>query len=153
MPATALALFDTYCDFHARSGILPTGLPSLDALLSGGLCCGEVVELCGLAGSYLVLAQSANFSAHMTAGRGFMALAALIFGRWNPWGALGACLLFGLLDAIAMRLQGVDIPGIGAVPVQAIQALPYLMTVVLLAGFVGRAVAPAALGKPYLKNR
>ncbi|MBJ7420824.1 MAG: ABC transporter permease, partial [Rhodoferax sp.] len=109
--------------------------------------------LCGLAGSYLVLAQSANFSAHMTAGRGFMALAALIFGRWNPWGALGACLLFGLLDAIAMRLQGVDIPGIGAVPVQAIQALPYLMTVVLLAGFVGRAVAPAALGKPYLKNR
>jgi simple sugar transport system permease protein len=89
----------------------------------------------------------------MTAGRGFMALAALIFGRWKPWGALGACLLFGLLDAIAMRLQGVDIPGLGAVPVQAIQALPYLMTLVLLAGFVGRAVAPAALGKPYLKGR
>jgi len=109
--------------------------------------------LCGLAGSYLVLAQSANFSPHMTAGRGFMALAALIFGRWRPWGALGACLLFGLLDAIAMRLQGVDIPGLGAVPVQAIQALPYLMTVILLAGFVGRAVAPAALGKPYSKNR
>jgi simple sugar transport system permease protein len=109
--------------------------------------------LCGLAGSYLVLAQSANFSPHMTAGRGFMALAALIFGRWKPWGALGACLLFGLLDAIAMRLQGVGIPGLGAVPVQAIQALPYLMTVVLLAGFVGRAVAPAALGKPYLKGR
>ena len=109
--------------------------------------------LCGLAGSYLVLAQSANFSPHMTAGQGFIALAALIFGRWKPWGALGACLLFGLLDAIAMRLQGVDIPGVGAVPVQAIQALPYAMTVVLLAGFVGRAVAPAALGKPYLKNR
>jgi simple sugar transport system permease protein len=109
--------------------------------------------LCGLAGAYLVLAQSANFSPHMTAGRGFMALAALIFGRWKPWSALGACLLFGLLDAIAMRLQGVDLPGLGQVPVQAIQALPYVMTVVLLAGFVGRAVPPAALGKPYVKQR
>ena len=84
----------------------------------------------------------------MTAGRGFMALAALIFGRWMPWPTLWACLLFGLLDAVAMRLQGLQLPGIGTVPVQAIQALPYLLTVVLLAGFVGRAVAPAALGKP-----
>ena len=104
--------------------------------------------LCGLAGSYLVLAQSASFSPHMTAGRGFMALAALIFGRWMPWPTLWACLLFGLLDAVAMRLQGLELPGVGTVPVQAIQALPYLLTVVLLAGFVGRAVAPAALGKP-----
>lgn len=109
--------------------------------------------LCGLAGSYLVLAQSASFSANMTAGRGFMALAALIFGRWHPVKALWACLLFGFLDAAAIRLQGVQVPGIGEVPVQAIQALPYVLTVVLLAGFIGKAVAPQALGKPYLKER
>lgn len=109
--------------------------------------------LCGLAGSYLVLAQSASFSQNMTAGRGFMALAALIFGRWHPVSAFGACLLFGFLDAAAIRLQGVHVPGMGEVPVQAIQALPYVMTVVLLAGFIGKAVAPQALGKPYLKER
>jgi simple sugar transport system permease protein len=109
--------------------------------------------LCGLAGSYLVLAQSANFSPNMTAGRGFMALAALIFGRWHPVSAMWACLLFGLLDAIAIRLQGVRLPVIGEVPVQAIQALPYVLTVVLLAGFIGKAVAPQALGRPYTKQR
>lgn len=109
--------------------------------------------LCGLAGSYLVLAQGASFSPNMTAGRGFMALAALIFGRWHPVGALGACLLFGFMDAAAIRLQGVSVPGLGEVPVQAIQALPYVLTVVLLAGFIGKAVAPQALGRPYSKER
>ena len=112
--------------------------------------------LCGLAGAYLVLGQSAMFSSNMTAGRGFMALAALIFGRWHPVKALTACLLFGFLDAFAIRMQGVKLPaalGSGEVPVQLIQALPYIMTVVLLAGFVGTAVAPKALGKPYLKER
>lgn len=109
--------------------------------------------LCGLAGSYLVLAQGANFSPNMTAGRGFMALAALIFGRWQPGSALAACLMFGFLDAAAIRLQGVALPGIGEVPVQLIQALPYVLTVVLLAGFFGKAVAPQALGRPYLKER
>lgn len=108
--------------------------------------------LCGLAGSYLVLAQNASFSPNMTAGRGFMALAALIFGRWHPVSALWACLLFGFLDAAAIRLQGVTLPGLGEIPVQAIQALPYVMTVVLLAGFIGKAVAPQALGKPYVKE-
>ena len=109
--------------------------------------------LCGLAGSYLVLAQNASFVPNMTAGRGFMALAALIFGKWHPVGAFWACLLFGFLDAVAIRLQGVQLPGIGEVPVQAVQALPYLLTVVLLAGFIGRTVAPQALGKPYIKDR
>ena len=112
--------------------------------------------LSGLAGTYLVLALNANFIPHMTAGRGYMALAALIFGKWNPVGAMAACLLFGFLDAVAIRLQGAPWPevlGGGTVPVQAIQALPYLLTVVLLAGFIGRARAPAALGVPYLKER
>ena len=108
--------------------------------------------LCGLAGSYLVLAQSASFSQNMTAGRGFMALAALIFGRWHPVKALWACLLFGFLDSVAIRLQGVSIAGLGEVPVQLVQALPYVLTVVLLAGFIGSAVAPQALGRPYGKE-
>ncbi|MEP7069145.1 MAG: ABC transporter permease [Usitatibacter sp.] len=109
--------------------------------------------LCGLAGAYLVLAQSASFGPNMTAGRGYMALAAMIFGGWRPVPALWACLLFGFLDAAAVRLQGVRLPHVGEIPVQAIQALPYLLTVVLLAGFIGRNVAPQALGRPYLKER
>ena len=109
--------------------------------------------LCGLAGSYLVLAQNASFAPNMTAGRGFMALAALIFGNWRPLPALLACLLFGFLDTAAIRLQGVRLPGIGEVPVQAVQALPYLLTVILLAGFIGRTAAPTALGIPYVKER
>ncbi|MDP1346525.1 ABC transporter permease, partial [Klebsiella pneumoniae] len=80
------------------------------------------------------LAQNASFSPNMTAGRGFIALAAMIFGKWKPLPTLGACLLFGFLDAVAIRMQGVQLPGIGEVPVQLIQALPYILTVVLLAG-------------------
>jgi simple sugar transport system permease protein len=109
--------------------------------------------LASLAGAYLVLAQNPSFIPHMTAGRGYMALAALIFGKWHPVGALWACLLFGFLDAISIRLQGTVLPLIGEVPVQAIQALPYVLTVVLLAGFIGSAVAPKALGRPYVKER
>jgi simple sugar transport system permease protein len=109
--------------------------------------------LCGLAGAYLVLSQSASFVPHMSAGRGFMALAALIFGKWRPWWALAACLLFGFLDAVSIRLQGVALPGVGQVPVQAIQALPYALTVLLLAGWMGQATAPKALGEPYHRGR
>ena len=85
--------------------------------------------LAALAGCFLVLAQNPQFIPHMTAGRGYMALAATIFGKWHPVGALMACLLFGFLDAVAIRLQGAILPaalGGGAVPVQAIQALPYV---------------------------
>jgi general nucleoside transport system permease protein len=109
--------------------------------------------LSALAGSYLVLALTPSFIPNMTAGRGYMALAAMIFGKWHPVVELAACLLFGFLEAAAIRLQGVVLPVIGAVPVQAIQALPYLMTVVLLAGFIGRSQAPKALGTPYIKER
>ncbi|UYN95551.1 MAG: ABC transporter permease [Enhydrobacter sp.] len=116
----------------------------------------RAVLLCGLftglAGAYLSIAQNAGFSRDMTAGQGFIALAAVIFGKWRPFPAFAACLMFGLLDAIAIRLQGVRLPGIGEVPVQLIQALPYLLTVFLLAGFIGRAVAPRAAGIPYEKE-
>jgi ABC-type uncharacterized transport system permease subunit len=109
--------------------------------------------LCGIAGTFLSISQNATFQKEMTAGRGFIALAAMIFGKWRPWPAFFACLLFGFLDAIAIRLQGVSVPGIGQVPVPFIQALPYIFTVVLLAGFIGKAVAPKALGLPYIKER
>jgi ABC-type uncharacterized transport system permease subunit len=112
--------------------------------------------LCGLAGSYLTLAQNANFSPNMTAGRGYIALAAMVFGKWKPVPTLLACLLFGFLDAVAIRMQGVALPALlggGEVPVQLIQSLPYILTVVLLAGFIGQALAPKALGRPYIKER
>jgi ABC-type uncharacterized transport system permease subunit len=127
------------------AGVSVTGLRYAALALNG--------VLCALAGAYLVLALNPSFIPNMTAGRGYMALAAMIFGKWHPGGALLACLLFGFLEAAAIRLQGVVVPGLGEVPVQAIQALPYLLTVVLLAGFIGKAVAPKALGTPYVKER
>src|SRR5206468_10897390 len=101
---------------------------------------------------YTTLFRSAGFSRDMTAGQGFIALAAIIFGKWRPFPAFGACLVFGLLDAVAIRLQGVRLPAVGEVPVQLIQALPYLLTMFLLAGFIGRAIAPKAAGVPYEKE-
>lgn len=114
------------------------------------ICCGV---LCGVAGSYLATAMASAFQREMTAGKGFLALAALIFGKWMPVPTVLACLLFAFADAAQGRLQGVALPGIGVVPVQAIQALPYVLTVLLLAGFVGKAVAPRASGIPYAKEK
>lgn len=109
--------------------------------------------LTGLAGSYLSLTQNAGFVKDMTAGRGFIALAALIFAKWRPVPVMFACLLFGFLDAFSIRIQGSGLPLIGHVPVQFMQALPYILTVVLLAGFIGRAEPPRAGGVPYVKER
>ena len=109
--------------------------------------------LCGIAGAYISTAHNAQFIRDMTAGQGFIALAALIFGKWRPVPVMFACLLFGFLDALAVRLQGVSLPGVGEIPVQFIEALPYLLTVILLAGFIGKAVAPKASGIPYVKER
>ena len=108
--------------------------------------------LCGIAGAYLSTGHGAGFLREMTAGKGFIALAAMIFGKWRPVPVLFACLLFGFLDALAIRMQGVELPMIGEMPVQFIQALPYVLTVVLLAGFIGRAIAPKASGIPYVKE-
>lgn len=109
--------------------------------------------LTGLAGSYMALAQNAGFVKDMTAGRGYIALAALIFAKWKPVPAMFACLLFGFLDALSIRLQGTPLPLIGKVPVQLMQALPYILTVILLAGFIGKAIPPRAGGVPYVKER
>ena len=109
--------------------------------------------LCGFAGAYLAVAQNAGFVKDMTAGKGYIALAALIFAKWKPVNVLFACLLFGFLDAVAIPLQNVTFPLIGTVPVQFMQALPYVLTVVLLAGFIGKAIPPKAVGVPYVKER
>ncbi len=109
--------------------------------------------LTGIAGAYLSIAQQAGFVKDMSAGRGFIALAALIFAKWKPVPAMFACLLFGFLDAFSIRYQGIALPTIGKVPVQLMQALPYILTVILLAGFIGKAIPPRAGGVPYVKER
>ncbi len=108
--------------------------------------------LCGFAGAFFSIAQGNGFGNNMTAGKGFIALAALIFAKWKPVPAMFTCLLFGFLVALQIRLQSAEIFGFD-IPVQAIQALPYVLTVVLLAGFIGKAVGPRAGGVPYVKER
>ena len=127
------------------AGISVTWLRYRAVLITGALC--------GIAGTYLALAQNAGFVKDMTAGKGFIALAALIFAKWKPVPAMFACLLFGFLDAVAIRLQGTPLPVVGRVPVQLFQALPYVLTVILLAGFIGKAIPPRAGGVPYVKER
>ncbi len=109
--------------------------------------------LCGFAGAYLSLGLSAGFVKDMTAGKGFIALAALIFAKWKPINVMFAALLFGYLEAVGIRMQGKALPFIGEVPVTVIQALPYVLTVILLAGFIGKAIPPKAGGVPYVKER
>ena len=103
--------------------------------------------LAGLAGSFLSLEQAHFFVKEMSGGRGFIALAAMIFGKWTPLGTAGAALLFGVGEALAMRLQGVL-----AVPVQFINMVPYLLAIFVLVGAIGRAIPPAADGIPYEKE-
>ena len=112
------------------AGISVSGL-RYQALIIGGL-------LCGLSGAYLSIAHNAAFIRDMSAGKGYLALAALIFGKWRPVPTLIACLLFAFADAIQVRLQGTALPLVGVIPVQFIQVLPYVLTVLLLAGFVGQ---------------
>ena len=103
--------------------------------------------IAGLAGVYLV-AEVSIFSPGMTVGRGFIALAALIFGKWTPLGSWGAALLFGFAQAVQINIQqcGFDFPA------QIIGMLPYVVTIFAVAGFVGRSRPPAADGKPYIKS-
>lgn len=108
--------------------------------------------LAGLGGASLAIFLSSSFSRNMTAGRGFMALAALIFGKWRPIPAALACLLFGFADALQIRLQGVVLWGSEPVPVQFIQILPYIVTILVLAGVVGQSRSPGALGLPFEKG-
>jgi simple sugar transport system permease protein len=155
VPLAAFVLWRTRFGLRLRAcGENPAAADSAGVSVAriryAGVMMGGV--LCGIAGSVISTAQGAAFSTDMTAGRGFIALAALILANWKPWPLLGTCLLLGFLDAVAIRLQGAELFGV-AFPVQAVQALPYVLTVVLLAGFVGRAVAPRAIGVPFVKER
>ena len=109
--------------------------------------------LCGLAGAYLATGLQAGFVKDMSSGRGFIALAALSFAKWRPWYALWACLLFGFLQALSLRPDAVDAITPVDIPGQFLDALPYILPVVILAGFVGKAIPPRAGGEPYVKER
>src|SRR5436190_4723668 len=110
--------------------------------------------LAGIGGAYLSIGQSSLFTRNMTAGRGFIALAALIFGKWRPVQTMLACLLFGFTEAISIQMQGaVKLPSGEDIPVQFIQMVPYVLTIVVLAGFIGSSRPPRALGIPYQKEK
>jgi general nucleoside transport system permease protein len=127
-----------------------------EALHAAGISVGRVRwlavlgsgALAGLGGASLSICLASFFSRNMTAGRGFIALAALIFGKWKPIPAALACVLFGLAEAAQIRWQGATLGGV-SIPVQFIQILPYVLTILVLAGFGGRARVPAALGMPF----
>jgi ABC-type uncharacterized transport system permease subunit len=110
--------------------------------------------LAGIGGAYLSIGQSSLFTRNMTAGRGFIALAALIFGKWRPIQTMLACLLFGFTEAISIQMQGaVKLPSGEDIPVQFIQMVPYVLTIIVLAGFIGSSRPPKALGIPYQKEK
>ena len=155
VPLTWWILFRTRFGLRLRAvgenpGAVDTaGVSVVRLRYSAVLICGV---LTGIAGAYLATGLAAGFVKDMTAGRGFIALAALIFAKWRPFYALFACLLFGFLEAIANRYPSFDL-GVVTVPNAFVQALPYILTVVILAGFVGRAIPPRAGGEPYVKER
>jgi ABC-type uncharacterized transport system permease subunit len=122
------------------AGVSVERIRFLAILISGALA--------AIGGVYLSIGQSSLFTRNMTAGRGFIALAALIFGKWRPVQTMLACLLFGFAEAVSIQMQGVT-----RMPVQFIQMIPYVLTVLVLAGFVGRSRAPRAIGVPYLKEQ
>jgi ABC-type uncharacterized transport system permease subunit len=127
------------------------GVPVARMRYAGVLLSGV---LAGLGGAYLSIGQSSLFTRNMTSGRGFIALAALIFGKWRPFQTLLACLLFGFTEAVSIQMQGVvKLPSGDDIPVQFIQMVPYILTIVVLAGFIGSSRPPRALGIPYQKER
>lgn len=154
VPMCAFILYRTRFGLRLRAvGEVPEAVDSAGvsvawlryrALIVGGC-------FCGIAGAYLSTSHGANFVREMSAGKGYIALAAVIFGNWRPWKAMFACLLFGFLEAATSRLQGVDLPVIGEIPIQLMLAIPYIVTVIVLAGFIGRPSPPASIGVPYEK--
>jgi simple sugar transport system permease protein len=128
------------------AGINVAGMRYSGVLLSGALA--------AIGGAYLSIGQSSLFTRNMTSGRGFIALAALIFGKWRPVQTLAACVFFGFTEAVTIQMQGVvKLPSGEDIPVQFIQMVPYVLTIVVLAGFIGHSRPPRALGRAYEKER
>jgi len=149
-----LSLFFRYSPFAHQiiaAGENPKSLRraggSVDRVRYASIIAGGAI--CGLSGAFLSVGHGAGFVENMTVGKGFIALSALIFGKWRPLGVLMSCLLFGLLEALAIRLQGHYLFGDGGLPIQLIEVLPYVLTLIVLAGFVGPSHAPKALGLRY----
>jgi simple sugar transport system permease protein len=155
VPASAWLLYRTRFGLRLRAvGENPAAVDTAGVSVTGIRYAAVAIcgVLCGLAGAYLALGLAAGFGKEMTAGRGYIALAALIFAKWRPWYALGATMLFGFLEAVGNRFPNIEI-GMISLPSQFMQALPYVLTVVILAGFVGKATPPRAGGQPYVKER
>ena len=150
VPVSSFLLFQTRLGLRIRAvGEHPraadtAGIPVFPLqYLSVGIC----GALAGIGGAYLSLCQVSIFVKGMTAGRGFMAMAAMIFGKWTPWGAFGASLLFAFADALQISVQAAGLN----LPADLLMCAPYVLTIFALAMFVGKAVAPAQVGKPYIK--
>ncbi|MBQ06911.1 MAG: sugar ABC transporter permease [Roseobacter sp.] len=156
VPATWWLLYRTRFGLRLRAvGENPAAVDTAGGSVIGlryaaVLICGV---LCGIAGAYLSTALQAGFIKDMSAGRGYIALAALIFAKWRPWYALWATLLFGLFGALETRPDVIEALVNFKVQGQLLAALPYVMTVIILAGFVGKAIPPRAGGEPYVKER
>ena len=157
VPLTWYVLYKTPFGLRLRSvGENPeaadaAGVPIARMRYAGVLLSGA---LAGIGGAYLSIGQASLFTRNMTSGRGFIALAALIFGKWRPFQTLLACLLFGFTEAISIQMQGVvKLPSGEDIPVQFIQMVPYVLTIIVLAGFIGSSRPPKALGIPYEKER
>jgi simple sugar transport system permease protein len=109
--------------------------------------------LCSFSGAYLSVVQSGFFLRDMSAGAGYLALTALVFGNWRPTHTVLGCLMFGFFAAVQIQIEGVDLPVVGRIPGSLIQMIPYVVTVIVLAGLMAKSVAPKAAGKPFVKSR
>ncbi len=149
VPITWLVVFRTPFGLRLRSvGEHPAAADSVGVNVFRMRYAGVVISgvLAGLGGAYLSIGNLNQFVSEMSGGRGFIALAALIFGKWHPFGVLGATLLFGAFQATEVLLGGGSL-----LPPTVVQSLPYVLTILVLAGFVGRSIAPKASGKPFVK--
>lgn len=154
LPVAYVVMFKTTVGLRIRSvgehpraaetvGISVYGIRYASVTLSG--------VLAAMGGVFLSLGFVNSFTENMTAGRGFIALAALIFGSWRPFGAFAACVLFGFSSALAQRLPDLSTSQSAAWPV-LFQTLPYILTLIAVAGVIGRSIPPAAVGRPYKKQ-
>jgi simple sugar transport system permease protein len=109
--------------------------------------------LCSFSGAYLAIVQSGFFLRDMSAGAGYLALTAMVFGNWRPVYTFLGCLMFGFFGAVQIQVEGVDLPVIGRIPGSLIQMVPYVVTVIVLAGLMAKSVAPKAIGVPFVKSR
>lgn len=156
VPATWWILYRTRFGLRLRAvGENPAAVDTAGVSVVGlrYVAVGICGVLCGIAGAYLATALQASFVKDMSAGRGYIALAALIFAKWRPWYALYATLLFGFLQALALRPDLIENVLSFKVNGQLLDVLPYILTVIILAGFVGKAIPPRAGGEPYVKER